>query len=100
MFSMCHDYQIAERSNNATTRTLMYDNECLAMTRHILPEHGNRKIFTHHHPVYSRQIKGVLCCKFDSNGLTTSFAMGCARSTAASRCVEGTTVELLFRHLS
>ena len=92
MFGTRHDYQVAGRGNDATTRTLTNDNECIALTRHTLPERGERKIFTHHHLVSSKQIKGVLRCKFDSNGLATSFALGFARSTAASQKVEGTAV--------
>ena len=92
MFGTRHDYQVVGRGNDVTTRALTNDNECITLTRHTLPEHGEGKIFTHHHLVRLKQIKSVLCCKFDSNGLTTSFAMGCARSTAASRCVEGTAV--------
>ena len=45
MFGTRHDYQVAGRGNDATTRTLTNDNECIALTRHTLPERGERKIF-------------------------------------------------------
>ena len=100
MFGTRLNYLVAGRDNDATTRTFTNDNKCIALTCYTLPERGERKIFTHHHLVSSKQVKGVLRCKFDSNGLATSFALGCARSIAASQKVEGTAVELLFRHLS
>ena len=84
MFGTRQDYQVAGRGNDVTTRTITNDNECITLTRHTLPERVERKIFTHHHLVSSEQIKGVLRCKFDSNGLATFFALGCARSIAAS----------------
>ena len=92
MFGTRHDYQVAGRGNDATTRTLTNDNECIALTRHTLPERGETKILTHRYLVSSKQIKGVLRCKFDSNCLATSVALGFARSTAASQKVEGTAV--------
>ena len=92
MFGTRHDYQVAGRDNDAMTHTLTNDNGCIALTRHTLPERGERKIFTHHHLVSSEQIKGVLRCKFDSNGLATSLALEFARSTAAFQKVEETAV--------
>ena len=58
MLGTRHGYQVAGRGNDATTRTLTNDNECIALTCHTLPERGERKIFTHHHLVFFETDKG------------------------------------------